>query len=95
MVTGATMGELRGPPLQENTGERGGEDIPLVGPRNESEVEVNGMKCRTLIDSGFQVTTVTHTYWHNHPALQDQKLQPSKIPIEGAAAPITGSCTLT
>ena len=60
------------------------EDPPLVGPRNEGEVEVNGMKCRALIDSGSQITSITHRYWRNHPTLKHQKLQPSKILIEGA-----------
>lgn len=40
------MGELLDLPLQENNSGDGGKDIPLVGPRNEAEVEVNGMKCR-------------------------------------------------
>ena len=43
------------------------------------------MKCRALIVSGSQITSITHKYWCNHPIPQKQKLQPSKIPIEGAA----------
>jgi hypothetical protein len=43
------------------------------------------MKCKALIDSGSQITSITHGYWCNHPILKNQKLQPSKIPIEGAA----------
>ena len=85
MVTGATMGKQQDPPLLANKMGDGGESTPLVGPRNEGEVEVNGMKCRTLIDSGSQITSITHKYWCNHPILKQQKLQPSKIPIEGAA----------
>ena len=85
MVTGATMGKQQDPPLQVSKTGDGEEDTPLVGPRNEGEVEVNGMKCRALIDSGSQITSITHQYWCNHPILQTQKLQPSKIPIEGAA----------
>lgn len=57
----------------------------MVGPRNEGEVEVNGMKCRALIDSGSQITSITHSYWRNHPVLKGLRLKPSKIPIEGAA----------
>ena len=85
MVTGATMGKQQDPPLQVNKTGDGEEDTRLVGPRNEGEVEVNGLKCRALIDSGSQITSITHEYWCNHPILQKQELQPSKIPIEGAA----------
>lgn len=83
MVTGATMGMLQGPPVEDEKVSNE-EDPPLVGPRNEGGVEVNGMKCRALIDSGSQVTSITHRYWRSHPTLKQQKLQPSKIPIEGA-----------
>lgn len=34
MVTGATMGEQKDPPLQENETDDGEEGTPLVGPRN-------------------------------------------------------------
>lgn len=84
MVTGATMGKQQGPLLQEKENIDGGEAPSLVGPRNEGEVDVNGMKCRALIDSGSQVTSITHSYWLNHPALREQRLQSSQIPIEGA-----------
>lgn len=56
-----------------------------MGPRNKREVEVNGKACKALIDSGSQITSITHNYWQSHPALQKQKLQSSTIPIEGAA----------
>ena len=85
MITGATMGKLQDPPLQVNETGDGGEGTPLVGPRNEGEVEVNGMKCRALIDSGSQITSIMHKYCRNHPILQKRKLHPSIIPIEGAA----------
>lgn len=85
MVTGATMGKQQDPPPQVNKTGDGEEGTPLVGPRNEGEVEINGMKCRALIDSGSQITSITHKYWRNHPVLQKQVLQPSEIPIEGAA----------
>lgn len=78
MVTGTTMGKQQGPLLQDKKTSDGREGPPLVGPRNEGEVEVNGIKCRALIDS------ITHRYWRNHPILQEQKLQSSGIPIEGA-----------
>ena len=77
------MAEQLDPPQQSK--ETVGEDTPLVGPRNEGEVEVNGMKCKALIDSGSQITSITHGYWCNRPILKNQKMQPSKIPIEGAA----------
>ena len=51
MVTGATMGKQQDPPLQVSKTGDGEEDTPLVGPRNEGEVEVNGMKCRALIEA--------------------------------------------
>ena len=76
-------GRAARPPQQSK--ETVGEDTPLVGPRNEGEVEVNGMKCKALIDSGSQITSITHGYWCNRPILKNQKMQPSKIPIEGAA----------
>ena len=60
------------------------EETPLVGPRNEGNVEVNGLECRALIDSGSQITSITHSYWQSHPVLKQKKLQSSKIPIEGA-----------
>ncbi len=60
-------------------------DTPLVGPCNEGVVEVNGEMCKALIDSGFQVTTITDEFWQRHPVLCTQELQPSDIPIEGAA----------
>ncbi|XP_063760148.1 uncharacterized protein LOC134878197 [Eleginops maclovinus] len=84
MVAGETMGGQQGPLLQKEETSDGVKGPPLVGPRNEGEVEVNGIKCRALIDSGSQVTTVTDTYWRNHPILREQKLQSSKVPIEGA-----------
>lgn len=84
MAAGASMGTQQGPhpPVKRICTE--GEETPLVGPRNEGEVEVNGKACRALIDSGSQITSITHNYWQSHPALQKKKLQPSKIPIEGA-----------
>lgn len=45
MVTGATMGEQQDPPTQVTKTSDVRESPPLVGPRNEGEVEVNGMKC--------------------------------------------------
>lgn len=84
MVTGATMGKQQGPLKQEEDNTDGGEGPSLVGPRNEGEVEVEGMRCRALIDSGSQVTSITRSYWLNHPTLKEQKLQSCQIPIEGA-----------
>ena len=85
MVSGATMGEQQVSHVQVSRTDDEAGDTPLVGPRNEGEVEVNGMKCMALIDSGSQITSITNSYWRNHPTLQKQKLQSSKIPIEGAA----------
>lgn len=56
-----------------------------MGPRNEGEVEVNGVTCRALIDSGSQITSITHSYWQSHPTLKQQRLQSAEVPIEGAA----------
>ncbi|KAG7482430.1 Retrovirus-related Pol poly from transposon 412 [Solea senegalensis] len=56
----------------------------IMVPRNEGHVKVIGMECRALIDSGSQITSITHSYWQNHPVLKQRELQPSKIPIEGA-----------
>ncbi|XP_072574574.1 uncharacterized protein [Paramormyrops kingsleyae] len=85
MVSGATMGKKQGPHPQVKKNGTGGEETPLVGPRNKGKVEVNGIQCRALIDSGSQVTTMIYSYWRNHPTLQSQKLLPSEVPIEGAA----------
>ena len=85
MVTGGTVGKQQDPPPQVKKSGDGEEDTPLVGPRNEGEVEINGIKCRALIDSGSQITSITHKYWRDHPILQTRKLRPSKISIEGAA----------
>lgn len=89
MVVGETVGKQQDPPLQLNQiGD--GETALLVGPRNEGEVVVNGIKCRALIDSGSQITSITHKYWRNHPVLQRQRLQPSRVHIEGAAGQSVG-----
>lgn len=56
-----------------------------MGPRNEGDVEVNGKACKALIDSGSQITSITHNYWQSHPSLLKQKLHSSKMPIAGAA----------
>ncbi|KAK5621753.1 hypothetical protein CRENBAI_017938 [Crenichthys baileyi] len=85
VVTGVTMGEQPDPHPRDIKPTDGRENTPLVGPTNEGEVEINGMKCRALIDSGSQITSITHSYWCSHPILQKQRLQPSSIPIEGAA----------
>lgn len=61
------------------------EQTPLVGPRNEGEVIVNGLKCKALIDSGSQMTSMTCSFWRSHPELNALELQPSNILIEGAA----------
>ena len=64
-----------------------------MGPRNEGKVKVNGLECRALIDSGSQITSITHSYWQSHPVLKQKKLQSSKIPIEfagGQAVPYRG-----
>ena len=83
MVAGATMGGQQGPhPPAEKVHTE--EETPLVGPRNEGKVKVNGLECRALIDSGSQITSITHSYWQSHPVLKQKKLQSSKIPIEGA-----------
>jgi len=78
------MGLQQDPQRREKMHSDGGEATPLVGPRNEGEVEVNGIKCRALVDSGSQITSITHGYWRNHPGLREQRLKPSKVTIEGA-----------
>lgn len=89
MVTGATTG-IEQVPQNHLTGNPKPAGSPLVGPCNEGMVEVNGEMCKALIDSGSQVTTITDELWHRHPILCSQKLQPSDIPIEGAAGqPVT------
>lgn len=80
------MGKQEAPQHNDKGNANRAEGTPLVGPRNEGEVEINGIKCRALIDSGSQISSITHSFWHNHPDLQKQNLQPSKITIEGAAA---------
>ncbi|KAG7510967.1 Retrovirus-related Pol poly from transposon [Solea senegalensis] len=82
MVARATMGMQQGPHRLKKVHTEA--ETLLVGPRNEGNVEVNGMECRALIDSGSQITSITHSYWQNHPVLKQRELQPSKIPIEGA-----------
>ncbi|XP_077384383.1 uncharacterized protein LOC144023007 [Festucalex cinctus] len=84
MVDGATMGQHQGPPLQDELTTEQDVGLPLVGPRNEGEVGVTGLMCRALIDSGSQVTSITHKYWREHPILREQNLQSSCVPIEGA-----------
>lgn len=61
-------------------------------PLNEGNVEINGLERRALIDSGSQITSITHSYWQSHPVLQQQKLQSSKIPIEGAGSQSVPCC---
>ena len=80
-MKGATMGLQLGAQLEEQGCD---DETPLVGPRNEGEIEVNGEMCKALIDSGSQVTSITYEFWRRHPGLCQQKLQPSSIPVEGA-----------
>lgn len=80
------MGKHQAPHLDDTDNANRKEGTPLVDPRNEGEVEINDMKCRALIDSGAQITSITHSFWYSHPELQKQKLQTSNITIEGAAA---------
>ncbi len=75
------MGKHLSPRAEEQGEEKG---TPLVGPRNEGDVEINGERCRALIDSGSQITSITYEFWRKHPELSQQKLQPSNIPVEGA-----------
>ena len=85
MVAGATMGTHQSPQRdKQGKGASTGSYTPLVGPLNEGQVEVNGARCKALIDSGSQVTTVTDVFWRSHPELCKQELRRSSIPIEGA-----------
>ena len=38
----------------------------LVGPSTEAEVKIEGVPCRSLVDSGSQVTTVSHGFYLEH-----------------------------
>lgn len=39
----------------------------LLGSRNESEIEICGMKCKALIDTGSMVTTMSQSVYENMP----------------------------
>lgn len=78
-------GGKHGQPIRSpsRTARRGGGN-PLLGPRKEGYVEVSGEMYRALIDSSSQITSITYEFWHKHPELCHQKLQPSNIRAEGA-----------
>ncbi|XDV30355.1 hypothetical protein PO909_033290 [Leuciscus waleckii] len=84
LLSEATTG-MQQSPQQHETGRSKPADTLLIGPCNEGAVGVNGEMCKALIDSGSQVTTITDEFWRQHPLLCTQELQPSDIPIEGAA----------
>ena len=56
----------------------------LVGPVLSTEVVVSGEKCRVLLDTGSQVTTITDEYVAQHPVLRLQTPKKSSVKIEGA-----------
>ncbi len=55
----------------------------LVGPRNEADIKVDGETCRSLIDSGSQVTTIANSYYEEH--LSETPLLPMEdLLVKGA-----------
>lgn len=80
------MGLQLGPQREEQECEEDGkvDDTPIVGPRNEGKIEVNGEMCKALIDSGSQVTSITDEFWRKHSGLCQQELRPSSVSVEGA-----------
>lgn len=63
MAAGAFKGTQQGPQTPSKRNHTEEVERPLVGPRNKVEVEVNGKACKALIDSGSQITSITHNYW--------------------------------
>ena len=56
----------------------------LVGPVNITKVTISGRKCKALLDTGSQVTTITDEFVSAHPTLKLQNLKKSPIIISGA-----------
>ncbi|KAK7921783.1 hypothetical protein WMY93_008685 [Mugilogobius chulae] len=70
----------------------------LVGSRCTAEIEVAGLNCHCLLDTGSQVTTVPVSFFNRH--LNDQPIHPlhDLLQIEGAAGqsvPYLGYIDLT
>ena len=54
------------------------EVVDLVGPANEAEIILDGMKVNALLDSGSQVTSVSESYYRE--CLSQYTLQPVDVP---------------
>ena len=54
------------------------EIIDLIGPANETEVIINGMKVNALLDTGSQITSISESYYKNN--LSNYPLIPVDIP---------------
>lgn len=56
----------------------------LVGSKSTANVKVNGVDCRSLLDTGSQVTTVSQSFYNSH--LSDYTIHPVSdiLEIEGA-----------
>ena len=57
----------------------------IIGETNESPALVNGVQCRCLVDTGSQVTTISHAFYKKH--LGSTPIMPlgDLLRIEGAA----------
>lgn len=56
----------------------------LVGTRSTGEVKIKGINFHCLLDTGSQVTTISHFFYNTH--LSDHKIKPINdlLEIEGA-----------
>lgn len=71
--------------LQSSTNKRTRIPRGLIGSRCTAEIEVSGHKCRCLLDTGSQVTTIPVSFYNDH--LSDQLVHPlhELLHVEGAA----------
>lgn len=55
----------------------------LIGKKCTANVNIAGVSCNSLLDSGSQVTTISHSFYQRH--LSDLPIQPiSDLDVEGA-----------
>ena len=86
-ATGHAVGarQQEGPLVSSSNTDSEREHQKLIGPNNETVVEVNGEGFTALIDSGSQITAISESLWKEHPQLQCKQLTPVSVIIQGAS----------
>lgn len=73
----------------------------LVGSKSTANVKVNGVDCRSLLDTGSQVTTVSQSFYNSH--LSDYTIHPvsdilemqSKWSVSSICRLCAGTCAIS